>query len=110
MGQNGLRRTRHVVTEDQRILDAAAALHRGDAGQFGQLLAQSHLSLRNDYEVSSPGLDTRVDIAAHTPMSSARGSPARIRLMRHRARYHRPRPPRRMTITERYRELTTATR
>jgi galactokinase len=62
-----LRRARHVVTEDQRVLDADSALKRGDISQFGQLLTDSHLSLRNDYEVSSPGLDTLVEIAAQTP-------------------------------------------
>jgi galactokinase len=62
-----LRRARHVVTEDQRVLDAVAALQRGDVDHFGQLLTDSHLSLRNDYEVSSPGLDTLVEIAARTP-------------------------------------------
>jgi galactokinase len=41
-----LRRARHVVTEDQRVLGAAAALQRGDVGHFGQLLTESHLSLR----------------------------------------------------------------
>jgi galactokinase len=62
-----LRRARHVVTENQRVLDAAAALHRADADQFGQLLTQSHLGLRDDYQVSGPELDTLVDIATHTP-------------------------------------------
>jgi galactokinase len=61
-----LRRARHVVTENQRVLDAAAALRSGDAGQFGQLLTQSHLSLRDDYQVSGQELDTLVDIAANT--------------------------------------------
>jgi galactokinase len=62
-----LRRARHVVTENQRVLDAAAALQRGDTRQFGQLLTRSHISLRDDYEVSSPELDTLVDISASTP-------------------------------------------
>jgi galactokinase len=61
-----LRRARHVVTEDQRVLDAVAALRRGDAHQFGQLLTRSHLSLRDDYQVSGPELDTLVDIALDT--------------------------------------------
>jgi galactokinase len=62
-----LRRARHVVTENQRVLDAAAALRRGDADYFGRLLTRSHLSLRDDYEVSGPELDTLVDIAVNTP-------------------------------------------
>jgi galactokinase len=62
-----LRRARHVVTENQRVLEAATALPRGDVGQFGQLLTQSHLSLRDDYEVSGAELDMLVDISANTP-------------------------------------------
>jgi galactokinase len=62
-----LRRARHVVTENQRVLEAATALQRGDVGQFGQLLTQSHLSLRDDYEVSGAELDMLVDISANTP-------------------------------------------
>jgi galactokinase len=62
-----LRRARHVVTENQRVLHAAAALQRGDAGRFGQLLNQSHLSLRDDYEVSCSELDALVDICISTP-------------------------------------------
>jgi galactokinase len=61
------RRARHVVTENQRVLDFAAALRRGDTHRCGQLLTQSHRSLRDDYQVSGPELDTLVDIAAHTP-------------------------------------------
>jgi len=62
-----LRRARHVVTENQRVLDAAAALRRADVGRFGRLMADSHASLRDDYEVSGPELDTLVDLAAQTP-------------------------------------------
>ena len=57
------RRCRHVVTENARVLDAAAALERGDLGAFGQLMAASHRSLRDDYEVSSAELDLMVDLA-----------------------------------------------
>jgi galactokinase len=62
-----LRRARHVVTENQRVLDSAAALRRGDVDRFGQLLVESHASLRDDYQVSGPELDTLVDIAVKTP-------------------------------------------
>ena len=44
-----------------------AALLRGDVGRFGQLLTRSHLSLRDDYEVSGAELDMLVDISANTP-------------------------------------------
>jgi galactokinase len=58
-----LRRARHVVTENGRVLDSAAALRAGDVGRFGRLMADSHASLRDDYAVSSPQLDTLVSIA-----------------------------------------------
>ena len=62
-----LRRARHVITENQRVLDATAALRRGDIHRFGRLLTESHASLRDDYKVSGPELDTLVDIALNTP-------------------------------------------
>jgi galactokinase len=61
-----LKRARHVVFEQQRVLGAAAALQRGDMHEFGQLLNSSHASLRNDYEVSSPQLDHIVAMAQDT--------------------------------------------
>ena len=57
------RRCRHVVTENARTLQAAAALRSGDLEEMGQLMKRSHLSLRDDYEVSSPELDVMVEIA-----------------------------------------------
>ena len=57
------KRCRHVVTENARVVEAAGALERGDLAMFGELMAQSHRSLRDDYEVSSPELDTIVDLA-----------------------------------------------
>jgi galactokinase len=62
-----LRRARHVVTENHRVLDAVAALRRTDVERLGQLLTESHASLRDDYQVSIPELDTLVDIALRTP-------------------------------------------
>jgi galactokinase len=57
------RRTRHVVTENERTLLAAAALPNGDADRLGQLMNESHESLRIDYEVSCPELDLMVALA-----------------------------------------------
>ena len=57
------RRCRHVVTENARTLDAAEALRRGDLSEMGRLMNLSHVSLRDDYEVSSPELDVLVEIA-----------------------------------------------
>jgi len=61
------RRCRHVVTEDQRVLDAANALQTQDVHRFGQLMYQSHASLRDDYEVSCAELDLLVDLASSMP-------------------------------------------
>jgi len=57
------RRLRHVVTENQRCLDARDAMLRADASAMGALLAGSHRSLAEDYEVSCPELDMLVEIA-----------------------------------------------
>jgi galactokinase len=61
------RRARHVVTENERTLDAAAAMERNDAIELGRLMTESHRSLRDDFEVSGPGLDAIVDIALTGP-------------------------------------------
>jgi galactokinase len=60
-------RTRHVLSENQRTLAAAAALRRGDLPEFGRLMTDSHQSLRDDYEVSCPELDLLVDILSSVP-------------------------------------------
>ncbi len=61
------RRARHVVTEDVRTLAAAEAMERHDAATLGRLINESHASLRDDFEVSSPALDTMVAIAQKLP-------------------------------------------
>jgi galactokinase len=58
------RRCRHVITENQRVLDAADALRSGDLSLFGRLMYESHRSLRDDYEVSCRELDLLVEIAS----------------------------------------------
>jgi galactokinase len=62
-----IRRCRHVVEENGRVLDAVAALEAGDLASLGPLFAASHASLRDLYEVSSPELDALVDIATAVP-------------------------------------------
>jgi galactokinase len=57
------RRCRHVITENARVLSAGDALERGDLERFGELMGESHQSLRDDYEVSSEELDLMVEIA-----------------------------------------------
>ena len=57
------RRCRHVITENARVLAAGEALERGDLNEFGPLMAESHQSLRDDYEVSVRELDLMVEFA-----------------------------------------------
>ena len=57
------RRVRHVTTENERVLEAVDALERVDLEALGTLFAESHASLRNDYDVSTPTLDRVVDAA-----------------------------------------------
>jgi galactokinase len=61
------RRCRHVVNENARVVQACRALDRGDLQRFGRLMYESHQSLRNDYEVSCPELDTLVNITFSVP-------------------------------------------
>ena len=58
------RRARHIVTENERTINAASALERNDIGEFGKLMWASHESLRQDYEVSCRELDLMVELAA----------------------------------------------
>jgi galactokinase len=51
------KRARHVVTENERCVQLAKALSESDKSQIGRLMKASHLSLRDDYEVSCPELD-----------------------------------------------------
>jgi galactokinase len=57
------RRARHVVSEIARVAAAVEALRRDDFEEMGRLMAESHQSLRDDYEVSSPELDLLVGLA-----------------------------------------------
>jgi galactokinase len=58
------RRARHVVTENARVLEVSRKLYRGSLSDVGALLIEGHRSLRDDYEVSIPELDTLVETAA----------------------------------------------
>lgn len=57
------RRARHIVTENMRVQLAAAALDVGELELFGELLDQSHTSMRDDFEISIPELDLAVEVA-----------------------------------------------
>ena len=71
-----LRRLRHVVTENERVERFAEALERGNLATCGALLVESHASLRDDYEVSIPELDTLVELAVGSGACGARLSEA----------------------------------
>jgi len=66
------KRARHGVSEIARVLDAVKALETGDFKALGQLLNQSHNSLRDDYEVSCAELDLAVDTALNSGALGAR--------------------------------------
>jgi galactokinase len=55
-------RARHVITENKRTLSAADALKRGNLTDLGELLAASHRSMRDDFEITVPAIDRLVDV------------------------------------------------
>jgi len=57
-----LRRARHIVTENARTLAAAEALEQGDLQGLGRLMADSHVSMRDDFEITTPAIDHLVQI------------------------------------------------
>lgn len=68
-----MRRARHVISENERVQQAKAAMLAGDSARLGQLLDASHASLRDDFEVSSAALDQIVAAAqAHAGCIGAR--------------------------------------
>ncbi|MCZ7834456.1 galactokinase [Atlantibacter hermannii] len=56
------KRVRHVLTENARTVEAADALARGDLKRMGVLMAESHASMRDDFEITVPQIDTLVEI------------------------------------------------
>lgn len=58
------RRAKHVISENRRTQNAAWALESGDIRQLSHLMAQSHLSMRDDFEITTPEIDFLVDIIA----------------------------------------------
>ena len=62
-----VRRARHAVYENQRTRKAAEALKKGDLAEFGRLMNESHVSLRDDYEVTGIELDTLAETAWEQP-------------------------------------------
>lgn len=66
------RRVRHVVTENQRVLDTVRTLREQGARAIGDLLVASHASMRDDFEISVPELDTAVEVALASGAIGAR--------------------------------------
>lgn len=61
------KRCRHVITENDRVINSISALVANDVEKFGELMNASHKSLRDDYEVSCKELDIMVEIAGEAP-------------------------------------------
>ncbi len=56
------RRARHIISDSQRAIDLSSALKVGDLARIGQLMADSHTSMRDDFEITVPQVDALVDI------------------------------------------------
>ena len=67
MSEKSLRRCRHVITEDNRVLAAVEAFKANDLTRFGQLMHEAQLSFRNDFEASCPEIDILIDLANKQP-------------------------------------------
>jgi len=66
------RRVRHIVTEDQRVLDTVALLEAGRVREIGPLLTASHASMRDDFEITVPQIDVAVTAALEAGAYGAR--------------------------------------
>jgi galactokinase len=67
MPPNVLRRCRHVITEDNRVLAAVEAFRERDLVRFGELMREAHISFRDDFEASCKEIDILVDLASKQP-------------------------------------------
>ncbi len=67
MSDNVYRRCRHIISEDDRTVEAAAALDAGNLKKFGSLLVAAHASYRDDFEASCPEADILVELALERP-------------------------------------------
>ncbi|MDO4429690.1 MAG: galactokinase [Lonepinella koalarum] len=63
LDENTAKRARHIVTENQRVLAAVEALNQGNIPRLGELMGQSHLSMRDDFEITVPEIDYLVELA-----------------------------------------------
>ncbi len=67
LNEQEFRRARHTITEQARVIEAAAALRAGDLDRLGQLMRESHESLRDDFNVTGPQLDALAEAAWAQP-------------------------------------------
>ena len=67
-----LRRARHIVTENARVIEAADALEDSDFERLGRLMYASHTSMRDDFEISTPEIDLFVELAGTSQATGAR--------------------------------------
>jgi len=67
-----LRRARHIVSENSRVLEAVEALRAEDYRELGRLMYASHASMRDDFEISTPELDAFVELAEESGALGAR--------------------------------------
>ncbi|MDP9038750.1 MAG: galactokinase [Acidobacteriota bacterium] len=67
MSDKSLRRCRHVITEDNRVLAALDAFQRHDLARFGELMREAHISFRDDFEASCREIDILVALAGRQP-------------------------------------------
>lgn len=72
LNEVSFRRARHVVTENARVLEAAERIREGDITGLGKLLDDSHRSLAEDFEVSTPALDLSVEVCREAGAYGAR--------------------------------------
>ncbi len=61
------RRVRHIVSEDERVLQSVQALQAGDLPAFGGLMYASHISMRDDYQITVPAVDRLIELARQMP-------------------------------------------
>ncbi len=66
------RRARHVITEDQRVVDTVEALRTAGPSAIGDLMSASHRSMRDDFEISTAELDLAVSVSAECGATGAR--------------------------------------
>jgi galactokinase len=71
-GAGDARRARHIITENQRVLDTVAALELSDFHEVGRLLTESHSSMRDDFEITTAHIDLIADAAVQAGALGAR--------------------------------------